>query len=1139
MGGPPRGGLGGGGGGGGGGVGGAGSSPACSNGADDDGDGLIDFPVDPGCQSTDDGDETDEGNVTENGVILVPGLGFNGDWRFENGILVDNSGPIIDSFGNTISETIGVEEDAQAIARWDVVPYQRFGGSSDMVGNLFNLGIVAFHKVGINRLEFSLNGGPFLAVSEMTLNSRTDVYEYTVGVNASSVTDQMIEVRAIIYPFEGKPRVLSGAIDGTKLYDNIPGTERITIGEHSMFLYTNSNDTYTNSATLYVQPSNQQPVTDGSRDNPHRTIRQAFETMASDPARYEGSTIVLLEEGHYGVTNMRSGTLSGFEHWVTITSDPSINGKKVFLTYGIDQGTVYPDDVNYAYDPDVDGLFFYWDSWNLPIHSDLRGKLKRLKLQDIAVDFSRVSQFYTNYAVWLDDVLITKSKGWGDSNGGSSPFRTDYSGYYVTNSHSYDMIYGFTDAQLLRGSLIEKSSGDVVQNSKLVLNTEIYWLDGSILDHHTDVFQYFSGSCNGRVENVINYGVLAHRILGSQNILYDCAIYGISDLAFVNVFVENINDGPVQNQPAATDHLYFAHFGNPGVNWVWRERGTQVPELDGELQKNLFAVNAVFSDFDFPEQNMTNSQDVSNNHDTLNSTFRDELTIGTVYPTVNRERGAYGFVGPDDSLLEDSSREVVDLSYLEDSTPRKGPWSYFRPCEISSNPVSLIGSDPLKTGNNKFVFSGSEIDFYSGSYACVGSLQSEEWKDNGNVVGNGDTLSLQLDTADSALDFKEFHFNLPPTHYYDNGECFYYDLTDEQELEFSKLYIDPTGLFLEQFVMVTAFDGTGLPSPLSNARIYIIREIGSDYIRISPQNDLRPVYLKKESLGCGGDTNRIRINNATFSLRTVLVEEHAISLTAVDSSGRTDIHQKTIQVVNTEDPDLLVYMPFDGQYIDMSGRGNHLLLTNMEPTYGEGVNGNSLIFSETTNISYLQQTHFSELNGLEAVTIGVWVKRNLSDSDGKVFYAHPNKIALSFSDANTVTAGLATDDNTYGLSHTIVGDEEWHHYVVRYDGLFLSLWIDGQKVEEISASGPILTLTHVLALGADPWNSANQFTGMMDEFRFYDRDLSDAEINSIFMNSGGAPIGNLNYSPEGEGNGWAKLIDNLRRLVGWTTIERL
>lgn len=97
----------------------------------------------------------------------------------------------------------GAGADAKAIARWDVVPYQTFD-------DLFEIGVVAFHINGIDRVEFSLDGGPWTAVKEMTLNPRTNVVEYWVALDAARSPDGPVEVRAIAYPKKGVPRVLGG-----------------------------------------------------------------------------------------------------------------------------------------------------------------------------------------------------------------------------------------------------------------------------------------------------------------------------------------------------------------------------------------------------------------------------------------------------------------------------------------------------------------------------------------------------------------------------------------------------------------------------------------------------------------------------------------------------------------------------------------------------------------------------------------------------------------------------------------------------------------------------------------------------------------------------------------------------------------
>jgi hypothetical protein len=64
------------------------SAPACSNGIDDDCDGLIDFPADPGCASPEDDNERGPGLVCDDGIdndndgvadYVVPGCGQVGD----------------------------------------------------------------------------------------------------------------------------------------------------------------------------------------------------------------------------------------------------------------------------------------------------------------------------------------------------------------------------------------------------------------------------------------------------------------------------------------------------------------------------------------------------------------------------------------------------------------------------------------------------------------------------------------------------------------------------------------------------------------------------------------------------------------------------------------------------------------------------------------------------------------------------------------------------------------------------------------------------------------------------------------------------------------------------------------------------
>lgn len=102
-----------------------------------------------------------------------------------------------------VGDALADYNDANTIARWDVIPYQDFNTN-------LNVGVVAFHSADINYVSFSVENGTWVNVSSMTLNSQTGVTEYWVTLNPADFNDVNIEVRAIAYPKTGYPRLLEG-----------------------------------------------------------------------------------------------------------------------------------------------------------------------------------------------------------------------------------------------------------------------------------------------------------------------------------------------------------------------------------------------------------------------------------------------------------------------------------------------------------------------------------------------------------------------------------------------------------------------------------------------------------------------------------------------------------------------------------------------------------------------------------------------------------------------------------------------------------------------------------------------------------------------------------------------------------------
>ena len=203
----------------------------------------------------------------------------------------------------------------KAIARWDVVPWQ-------VATDGFNVGVVAYHREGIEKVSFSLNDGPWVDVFEMSTNPTTDELEYCVSLSLSTIPDAAIEVRARVIPNVGEPRILAGAITGNGKDE----TSSIFSGEHSMFLA----KVNTPRPEFFVSPTGDD-ANDGSRASPFATIPQACWRFTgetgiagggSPSGDISGGIITMLPGDHYydlpkGFTTL----LTQATAWITVRAD--------------------------------------------------------------------------------------------------------------------------------------------------------------------------------------------------------------------------------------------------------------------------------------------------------------------------------------------------------------------------------------------------------------------------------------------------------------------------------------------------------------------------------------------------------------------------------------------------------------------------------------------------------------------------------------------------------------------------------------------------------------------------------------------------------------------------------------------------
>ena len=219
------------------------------------------------------------------------------------------------------------------ISRWTDQPYQlyREGDTEQTIDpDHIYLGLMAYHAEGIKEVEFFLNGGDGVKVTEQEINPYTNLPEYCVKINKADVINPVnsdptsdnefsnnMELRAIVRPNSGIPRmhqhdkdVVLGE-DSSLLIGHFAGysggkgdyffDKKSTPGEFSLLgtvLKSNEESALPN-ITVYMRPDGNDN-NDGTKESPLKTTGGALEKIRDIAA--EDSSRLITEDGtgnHY------------------------------------------------------------------------------------------------------------------------------------------------------------------------------------------------------------------------------------------------------------------------------------------------------------------------------------------------------------------------------------------------------------------------------------------------------------------------------------------------------------------------------------------------------------------------------------------------------------------------------------------------------------------------------------------------------------------------------------------------------------------------------------------------------------------------------------------------------------------------
>jgi hypothetical protein len=211
--------------------------------------------------------------------------------------------------------------------------------------------------------------------------------------------------------------------------------------------------------------------------------------------------------------------------------------------------------------------------------------------------------------------------------------------------------------------------------------------------------------------------------------------------------------------------------------------------------------------------------------------------------------------------------------------------------------------------------------------------------------------------------------------------------------------------------------------------------------------------------------------------------------------------------------DLVVHWPLDegsGEVVtDKTGNGRAGAFTG-NPQWVEGLYGSAFGFSGTSD--YVTHTLPAALN-YDDFTVVLWVRAGV--------LGQPNWSAL-FSSYTSVDSGFQFDTtgtlpDSYRMRPLTTAllfgpvSLEWVHLAVVAEGTDLQLYYNGNLA--VTGSGSINNLLfNKFTLGTSR-NNVNLFNGAVDDFRFYDQALSEADLMAAMADSGHPPELSINPYP--------------------------
>jgi hypothetical protein len=250
-----------------------------------------------------------------------------------------------------------------------------------------------------------------------------------------------------------------------------------------------------------------------------------------------------------------------------------------------------------------------------------------------------------------------------------------------------------------------------------------------------------------------------------------------------------------------------------------------------------------------------------------------------------------------------------------------------------------------------------------------------------------------------------------------------------------------------------------------------------------------------------------------------------LSLSVSDASGETAVAALPVTVTAPAPPPpptfpsgLVLYWPLDapdtagGVATDLSGNSNSGVIIG-NPLSVPGQTKQALNFANAGG--YVAGTQYTGVL-TTSLTLGAWINTTNTFAFQTIFSKYSSNglgagYIFTINETGTLTVFIGASDilslSSLVTDGTLVADGHWHHVaaVISFEAQTVQIYVDGKLTSSTpmnmaaGGDGGAILQAGATTLGYLP----NYFSGSMDDVQAYSRALSSAEINTVFVLTGG------------------------------------